>query len=231
MHLSQSIMLAGCLLRGLNGISQDREGAVCRLASLPGGQIQCRTEINANFQSFGVILPTMVRVNYIIQHNIEDEYVSDGDFGEFILNFHKLFVGNLIPPISVLNNVLLKREKEGGADNLVWKPFSISDADYNELVEKLLSDTSRDFRLLETPYSVESFLDWYIWAMEKAYGVPADRHRLLELKVRDCERRREKAIISNDHKDIINASHFECVNAGMELAEFLDRYLGNGKTG
>ena len=169
----------------------------------------------------------MITVDYVIQHNVEDEYISDGDLAKFLLNFRKLFIGNLIPPLAVLNNVFLKTEVDDLNSNVSWKPFSISKDEFDELVSKLLSNPGLGFRLEDTPESVDCYFEWYIWAMEKAYGVPSEDHKKLELQVRDCEKRKEKAIHAKLGSNIVNALHSECVSAGMELADYLDKYIDN----
>ena len=166
----------------------------------------------------------MLTVNYVLRTDLGEKRVSDGDLLGFVANIHKLFVGRLVPPLSVVNDVLLRRGDEICA-HMTWDPFSISEVEYDELLEGL--QAVHNFKSCGDKCNVEvnNYIDWYLWAMESAYGVPADQHRELELKVRDAEYRLDKAIKAKEDSKKINAIHAERFSESMKLKKFLDKYI------
>jgi hypothetical protein len=61
--------------------------------------------------------------------------------------------------------------------------------------------------------------------MNHAYGVPIESHRKMEMKVRDCEKRRVDAIKAGMESKIINKIDSERLVSSMELADFLGDYI------
>jgi hypothetical protein len=167
----------------------------------------------------------MRKVNYVVHCNACDEKITNGNLVNFILNFRKLFVGNLMPPLTVLNKVLLKTSDDEVCNDISWEPFSITEQEYIKLTKDLTEKHNIKSHAINLSKSINNYLDWYLWAMNHAYGVPIESHRKMEMKVRDCEKRRVDAIKAGMESKIINKIDSERLVSSMELADFLGDYI------
>jgi hypothetical protein len=166
----------------------------------------------------------MRTVSYNIRTNAGDEKITDGSIVEFLLLFRKLFVANLIPPISVVNSVLQQNERDAQNQNLVWAPFSITEDEYSSICQEL-SETHSLIPCAPASDEVNNYFDWYLYAMNHVFGVPIEPHRSIELQLRDCEKRLEEAKKIGMDDGAINRIDSERFLKAMELTDFLEGYL------
>ena len=58
----------------------------------------------------------------------------------FVLDIPYLFITGVIPPLTVLNGVLGRGGSDGGmGPGASWEPFTLTETEYTELVEELLT--------------------------------------------------------------------------------------------
>ena len=74
---------------------------------------------------------------------------------------------NIIPPISVLNDLLkLGIVDAGMSGGYRWRPFEISQEEYDELVEELLTLPDSQFELIKVPEQINTFSEWSMWRLK-----------------------------------------------------------------
>lgn len=101
----------------------------------------------------------------------------------FLLDIPYLFFGGVIPPLAVINSVL----KRGGGDagmspGASWEPFTLTEAEYEQLVQELLSldlgEAKRKARFVQQPLTHDPALhnhrDLFHWlrAAREKYPQP-----------------------------------------------------------
>jgi hypothetical protein len=63
----------------------------------------------------------------------------------FVLDIPYLFLSGVIPPLTVLNSVLSRGGGDGGmSPRASWEPFTLTEVEYSELVEELLTLNTAD---------------------------------------------------------------------------------------
>jgi len=154
-----------------------------------------------------------------------ERFPKEADLLQFILDIPYLLVFGLIPPISVLNDILRSGLDDAGmSGGCEWEPFEVGPEEYDELIQALLAIPEGIYRVVETPEWVRSQTDWHIWIMEYEIGIPAEKHYEL---AREDEKWRQltKQAHENGDEELTLEYHLRGVEAGQRLAEFIMPYV------
>lgn len=69
---------------------------------------------------------------------------------------------DIIPPRHILNDFLQRGINDAGmSGGCRWKPFELSENEYDELVEELLTEPFRELSLVEVPNDVKTYDQWF----------------------------------------------------------------------
>jgi hypothetical protein len=128
-----------------------------------------------------------------------------------------------VPPLDVLNELLVGPGGGGMNGGRRWRPFVIDDAEYREVVVELVR--SRGFERNEVPGWVLDKRTWHIWLMERRWGVPSGPHRALNAKADALEKSLEdaKSHASMSPRELAVLS-LECQRARDQAAHFIDAW-------
>ncbi len=92
-----------------------------------------------------------------------------GDIKDLVLAIPYLLHSKIVPPRSVLNEIFGKGIYDAGmSGGCSWKPFEISQEEYNELVEELLTIPEKNFIQMETPDRITTYSKWQGWAISQS---------------------------------------------------------------
>ena len=84
----------------------------------------------------------MTYVRHEFHHKPEKRIAT---FPYFLLDIPYLFISGIIPPLAVLNDVLSRGGGDGGmSPGASWEPLTLTEAEYSELVEELLTLDTAD---------------------------------------------------------------------------------------
>jgi hypothetical protein len=98
-------------------------------------------------------------------------FPREGALAEMLFDIPYFFVGAIVPPIQILNEVLKKGVVDMGmSGGCKWEPFQVDDAGYSRLVGDLVG---LEFVVVEPPEWVTTHSDWSTWCRELVWGVPA----------------------------------------------------------
>jgi hypothetical protein len=76
---------------------------------------------------------------------------------------HALQGARLIPPLRILNELLMQGVSEAGmSGGCRWKPFQISSSEYNELVEDLLTLPNAHLSVDTESQGPDNFNEWVL---------------------------------------------------------------------
>jgi len=93
-----------------------------------------------------------------------DFIVNDSGIGNTTIEF------GVIPPLHIFNEFLEKGEEDiGMGSGLEWKPFSISQAEYDELVEYLQTDPNYNVKIDDELWECKTYAKWQGRVLSK-YG-------------------------------------------------------------
>jgi hypothetical protein len=133
------------------------------------------------------------------------------------------FLANgLIPPMVVFNSLFKSGQYSAGMSGAVrWRPFEIDQAEYDELVDRLLSSRGRAYRLLAAPKWVKTEKDWHIWTFEWCYGIPGKEHLRLS---RVADHWLNLEIMARAAKDNRKAHQYwtKWISAATKLTDFFN---------
>jgi hypothetical protein len=95
---------------------------------------------------------------------------AHGTVKDLLMHIPYLFMKgftNVIPPLPILNKLLTSGINDAGmSGGCRWKPFEITESEYSELVEELLTEPGFEFITPETPHNVKTHEDWCIWKVQ-----------------------------------------------------------------
>ncbi|MGI9180549.1 MAG: hypothetical protein ACR2H9_08630 [Longimicrobiaceae bacterium] len=142
-----------------------------------------------------------------------------------------LLISGLIPPRSVLDEILRRGEVNAGmSGGCRWEPFELSEEEWQELVREFEAIPSRGYQLVSSPAWIRTAGDWQLRVMEYRYGVPAAAHRRLSERVDRLEEERRRAVERKD-EDLALSLHLDAAEAGEALARFLTEHLQPPRAG
>jgi hypothetical protein len=113
-----------------------RAGGIWRQGTLKDLPLEMPCVLHAFIPPFHVL-------NYLLRHGVPNEFSPDG----------------LLPD----GKVQYDAGMSGGCS---WKPFEITQEEYEDLVLDLLTDPGSQFEVLDTPVEVETYMQWVEWKSE-----------------------------------------------------------------
>lgn len=119
-----------------------------------------------------------------------------GSIADLVEAIPYLLVSGVIPPLSVLNDVLATGQRDAGmSGGAQWEPLQLDAADWDELRAGLVQ---RGHRFIEPPSWVCTHQEWYAWLFEHLYGIPADEHLRLTRQDDELGRALEQARVEGN---------------------------------
>lgn len=150
---------------------------------------------------------------------------ESGTLKDLLFEIPYLLASGLIPPLRVLNELLRTGVHDAGmSGGCKWRPFEISQAEYEELAASLKADSKGSFKEIEVPAWVQTHSDWHVWLMEYLHGVPSGEYRKLEQEYDEIERRRKEAHARGD-VELEELLYEKSAEAGARLSEFIMSHI------
>jgi hypothetical protein len=88
-----------------------------------------------------------------------------GTVAELLLAIPYLLALRIVPPLSVMNEVLSDGVSDAGMSGGVrWEPFTIDGEEWEEVRATLAAD-DEGYRFVEPEAWVSSFEDWHVWVL------------------------------------------------------------------
>jgi hypothetical protein len=148
----------------------------------------------------------------------------EGTPADLLENIPYLLVLKVIPPLSVVNDLLRRGISDAGMSGGVrWEPFEIDATEWEE-TRRALEDAGDDRRFVEPPAEVRDYDDWHAWLFEMLYGLPAAKHRPLMRRERELADAIRQAVSAGDEEKV-HELHLERIRVGNELAELMDKHV------
>ncbi|NJL55022.1 hypothetical protein HC928_07405 [bacterium] len=88
-------------------------------------------------------IPPFHVLNYLLKHGVPNEFFPDG----------------ILPD----GKVQYDAGMSGGGS---WKPFEMTQEEYEDLVLELLTDPESQFEVLDAPAEVQTYPQWVKWRLE-----------------------------------------------------------------
>jgi hypothetical protein len=146
-----------------------------------------------------------------------------GTLMELLENVPYLIIHKIIPPINIINDILLSGKYEAGmSGGCSWSPFQIDSEEYNEIVSSLIASDSKYIKD-KPPEWVHNYSEWHIWVMEKLYDIPAEEHLRLTREYDNLNKLMLKAKESGDEALTIDL-HLKAIEVGNELSEYFMKH-------
>jgi hypothetical protein len=147
-----------------------------------------------------------------------------GTVAELLLAIPYLLALRIVPPLSVMNEVLSDGVSDAGMSGGVrWEPFTIDGEEWEEVRATLAAD-EEGYRFVEPEEWVSSFEEWHVWVFEHLYGVPAAEHLRLSREEHELALAIERSRAGGDEEGMLDL-HVKRVRVGNELAALLSRHL------
>jgi hypothetical protein len=68
---------------------------------------------------------------------------------------------DIIPSLQILNDFLQKGISDAGmSGGCRWKPFELDEQEYNELIQQLLTEPTRNLKLIKIPNHIQTYKIW-----------------------------------------------------------------------
>jgi hypothetical protein len=137
-----------------------------------------------------------------------------------------LFTSGLIPPESILNELLSRGLADAGmSGGAQWEPYVLKPGGFDGLVQELVKAYSHGpLEYREPDAWVRNFEDWHVWVMYVKHGVPWEKHKRLNDAVVAIENKMKIAKANKDEAQL-DELHLQNIRAGTELSEFIMEYL------
>ncbi|NEO85911.1 MAG: hypothetical protein F6J87_16900 [Spirulina sp. SIO3F2] len=98
------------------------------------------------------------------------ETINDCDLVDFLLEIPSLLDFGFIPPLKVMNLLLLSGEMDAGMGHaLEWEAFQLSEDEYSALVDALLEQSSGNLSTDGNFQHIEDFEEWTVSIFIKHY--------------------------------------------------------------
>jgi len=151
---------------------------------------------------------------------------ESGNTVDLLMHVPYLFASGLIPPESVLNELLSRGQADAGmSGGAQWEPYTLNPGGFDALVQELVEAYAQvPLEYREPDAWVRSFKDWHVWVMYVKHGVPWEEHKRLNDAVVAIENKIKSAKENKDEVQL-NELHLQYIRAGTELAEFIVEYL------
>ena len=163
----------------------------------------------------------MKTVSYVVLGGVGGEFPETGTVADLLQAIPYLLIAQIVPPLHVVNDVLAKGSRNSGmSGGCEWKPFQLSQAEWEELSRHLQSEPDdSSFQFVQPPDWVVTVEDWQSWIMIHRYGFP-EEFRVLEREVRDLEQARTQAM-QEGNQDLVEELHLRVIEAGEKLSQLV----------
>jgi len=147
---------------------------------------------------------------------------ESGNTVDLLVQVPYLFSSGLIPPESILNELLSTGLADAGMSGGVqWEPYSLKPGGFDSLAQELASAYAQGGLEYRQPDAwVRNLEDWHVWVMFIKHGVPWEEHKRLNDAVVAIENKM-KAAKENKDEAQLNELHLQNIRAGTELSEFI----------
>ena len=144
------------------------------------------------------------------------------ELSELVMSLQVISSSRCIPALSVLNNFFGQHPEDLFINSeFSWKPFTIDNLSYEEMVEQL---KLAGFKLLEFPADVNDFYSWIAWAFEYRFGVPRAEYLKLLLEERKIEEKVRQAELSGNNI-ALDELFIEELNITTKIKNLLEPYI------
>jgi hypothetical protein len=165
---------------------------------------------------------TMRKINYTIIPSVGPEEEQAKSTVLDLLKDSPYVLGQFIPPLIVLNNILESGVMDAGmSGGCTWKPFQLDATEYDELVEVLKKE---GLKAIEPPEWVTTYAYWKIWELEQIAGVPSCEHKRLHDLHNHLEEEHRIAIEEGRQADAEQIQQ-KLFDAGNRLADFVNCHI------
>jgi hypothetical protein len=145
---------------------------------------------------------------------------------DFVRRLPYLMSGGLIPPLSVLNEVLALGEIDAGmSGSFTWAPFKLTAGEHTLLVKALETSNSagRPLKYEEPPEWVSGRSDWSAWISSRTLGIPLEENLRLRRRMDELQDRMDSAEKSGDESARVQYL-CQLSEVSIEWSEFVNRH-------
>ena len=165
----------------------------------------------------------MITVSFTVLGGVGGSFERTGTVSDLLLSIPYLLSSQLIPPLRVVNDLLMKGICDAGmSGGCTWDPFQITESDWNDLKEELAAPSSGNREFVEPPTWVDTIDDWNSWVMMFKYGFP-EEFRELEREYRRLAEARAEAM-AKGRGDLVEQLHLSVIEAGNRLGDFVMKH-------
>ena len=165
----------------------------------------------------------MITVSFTVLGGVGGSFERTGTVSDLLLSIPYLLSSQLVPPLHVVNDLLMKGIRDAGmSGGCTWEPFQITETDWKDLKHDLASPRSGNKEFVEPPDWVRTIDDWSSWVMIFKYGYP-EEFRELEREYRQVAQARELAV-KEGNGDLVADLHLRVIESGNKLAEFVMKH-------
>lgn len=146
--------------------------------------------------------------------------------GDFLRRLPYLMSGGLIPPLSVLNELLAIGKIDAGmSGGYEWAPFKLTAGEHSLLVQEL--ETSSSFgtplKYEEPPEWVSGRSEWSAWVSSRTLGVPLEENLRLRRRMDELQNGMDAAERSGDESARVQYL-CQLSEVSMQWSEFINRH-------
>lgn len=150
-----------------------------------------------------------------------------GDVADLLLAVPYLLSLGVIPPLSVVNEILRSGFDDAGmSGGCRWEPFEIDAEEWQEARAKLEAPPY-GHRFLEPPADVRTRQEWVGWIFERRFGMPSGKYLALSRRLDELDTQVERAAEAGDARRE-HRLRLERMLVGMRLARLTMKYLRPG---
>ncbi len=168
----------------------------------------------------------MKNYNYsILPPTSEVRIEREASLFELLNSIPYLFSRKRLQPRIVINDILHQGIKDTGTSGGVeWKPFTISDQEYQELVCYCLE---LGFEISTPPEWVTNLDYFQIWEYEVDHGIPSKEHRTLHDIYTVAKQKLDLAVAQDRPQDEIETLFLQSLHTGKPLEKLINDAFGS----
>lgn len=152
------------------------------------------------------------------------ETPSHGTIADLLRQIPYFLRGGMIPPLAVVNDVLVTGLADAGmSGGCRWSSIILDDAEFREIVHEL--ESTGDFAgntltFEEPPPWVMTQSDWGVWVSYRRYAIPVEENLRLTRSIVETQRLMNEAAAHGDE-----AMRDECLVKLMELSSMRSEFV------